>query len=335
MRSPHRFRSWACLSTSRCELRASAAYLSADDGVTWTPSAGGPTGDLWSAADRVNPLRFTEMIYQDGLADGWQNWSWATVNLASAAPVRRGSSAVLITTSGWQALYLQRMTFQETVGYAALAFWIHGGQTGGQTLQIFALRDGNLQAPKAIPAPAAGVWTRVVIPLAELGLAGVYDFNGLWIQNASGSTLSAFYVDDIALVGEADADDWSAVDWASWQQLEFSATELADASISGPAADPDHDGRLNRVEWYLLGSAWEKNSGPWCSWQLQGNVATLSFDRRGGFPSAMALEVSTDLEFWSPAVGTQQVLPLDASGLKEQVIWTLPATAPALFFRLR
>jgi hypothetical protein len=64
-------------------------------------------------------------------------------------------------------------------------------------------------------------------------------------------------------------------------------------------------------------------------------MATLSYERRAGFPSAMNLEVSTDLELWSPAVGTSQALPLDASGLRERVNWTLPATTPTLFFRLR
>jgi hypothetical protein len=295
----------------------------------------GTSGRGIIVGEEVVEPQFTQMIYQDGLGAGWQNWSWATVNMASAAPVRRGSSAVSVTAGGWQAFYLQRQTMLETIGYSALAFWIHGGETGGQTLQVFALRDGNLQTPKVIPALTAGVWTRVVIPLSELGLAGVYDFNGLWIQNPSGSAISAFHVDDIALVGEADADDWSAVDLTSWQQSEFSASELAESAISGPAADPDHDGRPNKIEWYLLGHAWENDSSPWCSWQLQGEVATLVYDRRAGFPSAMTLEVSTDLTLWFPAIGTSQVLPLDASGLRERVTWTLPSTAPALFFRLR
>jgi photosystem II stability/assembly factor-like uncharacterized protein len=471
--------------------KASAAYVSADDGATWTPCAGSPTGDLWPAADRVNPLRFTvldpetrtvhvstdggatfstgdsslpsggdrieavpgqvghlwltawngglwrstdggadffqvssvergyrvgfgrsvdgtgypvaflwgrvggidglfrsddtgatwqrinddlhqfgfindltgdprahgrvylgtsgrgvivgeimvepqftQMIYQDALATGWQNWSWATVNLASTAPARRGSSAVSVTAGGWQALYLANPTFQRTTGYAALAFWIHGGATGGQALNVIALRGGVTQTPRSIPAPAAGPWTRVVIPLTELGLSDVYDFNGLWIQNANGSAISTFHVDDIALVGETDAGEWAAVDWESWKQSEFSAAELADDSISSPGADPDHDGRPNRTEWYLFGSARE-NDGPWCAWQLQNDVATLSYDRRAGFPAAMTLEVSTDLEIWTPATGTPEQLPLDASGLRERVTWTLPATAPALFFRLR
>ena len=284
--------------------------------------------------ERVQP-RFTEMIYQDGLATDWQNWSWATVNLSSGTPVRRGASAISISAGGGEALYLRRLTFQDTTGYAAVAFWIHGGQSGGQPLQVVALRDGNPQSTKTIQAPTLGLWTRVVIPLAELGLSRVQDFNGLWIQNTSGSVLSPFYVDDIALVGEADVNDWSAIDWESWQHSEFSASQLADDSISGPGADPDHDGRPNQLEWYLLGDAWKNDSGPWCSWQLQGGVVTLGYDRRAGFPSAMKLEVSTDLTSWVPVVGELKLLPLDSSGSQERATWTLPATEPTLFFRLR
>jgi hypothetical protein len=293
----------------------------------------GTSGRGIIVGDEVVEPRFTEMIYQDGLAEGWQNWSWATVNLSSPAPVRRGSS-VSVTAGGWQALYLARPDMRNTAGFAALGFWIHGGEAGGQTLQVFGLRSGVTQVAKAIPAPAAGVWTRVVIPLAELGLAGVSDLNGLWFQNASESAISAYHLDDIALVGEADAGDWSAVDWESWRQSEFATAGVGDATVSGPAEDPDHDGMPNKAEWYLLGSAWE-NDGPWCTWQLQDDMATLSYERRAGFPSAMNLEVSTDLELWSPAVGTSQALPLDGSGLRERVTQVFPATAPALFFRLR
>ncbi len=295
----------------------------------------GTSGRGVIVGEETTEPRFTEMIYQDGLAAEWQNWSWATVDLSSSAPVRRGSSAVSVTAGGWAALYFRRATFQNTSGYAAIAFWIHGGAGGGQALQVIGLRDGVAQAARAIPAPAAGVWTRVVIPLSELGLAGAYDFNGLWIQNASGSPISAFHVDDIALVGEADADEWAALDWESWRQSEFSVAALAEADISGPAADPDQDGRPNRVEWYLLGRARKSDAGPWCSWQVQDDVARLTYDRRAGFHSSMTLESSTDLTSWSPAAVPSQVLPLDASGLRERVTWSFPANVPALYVRLR
>ncbi|MEO7932618.1 MAG: carbohydrate-binding protein [Chthoniobacterales bacterium] len=155
--------------------------------------------------DIYTPPQVTKMIYQDSLVDGWQNWSWATTNTASAAPVRRGTSAISVTAGGYEALFLRRPAEQSTVGYSAVAFWIHGGQSGGQPLQVASLRSGNTQVFKPIPPPLAGQWTRVVIPLSELGLTNVWDFDGLWIQNSSGSAISTFYVDDIALVGEADA----------------------------------------------------------------------------------------------------------------------------------
>ena len=53
---------------------------------------------LESGVPPTPPLRIDGMgIYDDALINGWQNWSWATVNLASAVPVRRGPSAVSVT----------------------------------------------------------------------------------------------------------------------------------------------------------------------------------------------------------------------------------------------
>ena len=285
--------------------------------------------------DISNAPQVTKMIYQDSLVDGWENWSWATTDTASATPARRGTSAISVTADAWAALSLHRQAVQSTVGYSAVAFWIHGGQSGGQPLQVVSLRNGNTQVFKPIPPPLAGTWTRVVIPLSELGLANVSDFDGLWIQNSSGSPISTFHVDDIALVGEADAKDWTTLDWESWRQSQFTASELADDGISGLGADPDHDGVPNRIEWLLLGSAIENNGGPWCSWQLADGAVALTYARRAGFPTAMTLETSTNLEDWQPATGVSQVLPLDASGLSERVSWSIPTMEPRLFLRLK
>ncbi|MEO8616538.1 MAG: sialidase family protein, partial [Luteolibacter sp.] len=277
----------------------------------------------------------TKMIYQDSLADGWLNWSWATVNTASATPVRRGTSAITVTAGGWEALFLHRQPMQSTAGYSAVAFWIHGGQSGGQPLQVVSQRSGNNQVYKPIPPPLAGQWTRVVIPLSELALANVWDFDGLLIQNSSGSAISTFYVDDVALVGEADAQDWTTLDWESWRQSQFTASKLADDGISGLGADPDHDGVPNRIEWLLLKNAVKNDGGPWCSWQLANSAVALTYVRRAGIPTPMTLEISTNLKDWQPAAGVSQVLPLDASGLSERISWSIPTTEPRQFLRLK
>src|ERR1039457_5289867 len=37
----------------------------------------------------------TQTVYTDSLQNGWQDWSWATVNLATPAPVHGGASSII------------------------------------------------------------------------------------------------------------------------------------------------------------------------------------------------------------------------------------------------
>ena len=46
-------------------------------------------------------------IYGDALVNGWNNWSWASVNTASTATVHTGSTAIAVDADGFEALYLQ------------------------------------------------------------------------------------------------------------------------------------------------------------------------------------------------------------------------------------
>ena len=78
-------------------------------------------------------------IYQDALVNGWNNWSWASVNTGSTANVHTGSSAIAVTADAFEALYLQHAAMP-TDAFESLKFWIHGGATGGQTLNVVALQ---------------------------------------------------------------------------------------------------------------------------------------------------------------------------------------------------
>jgi hypothetical protein len=40
-------------------------------------------------------------IYDEGLASGWQNWSWASVDLASTANAHTGSISIAVTPTAW------------------------------------------------------------------------------------------------------------------------------------------------------------------------------------------------------------------------------------------
>lgn len=151
------------------------------------------------AASLACPARADQALYTDSLQNGWVNYSWAAVNLAAASPVHTGADSISVQAGAYQALYLHHAA-QATAPFTALTFWINGGPTGGQRLQVQATLNGTAQPAYALPAPPANAWTQVTIPLSALGAAGQTNFDGLWIQDTSGGSEPVFYVDDMALV---------------------------------------------------------------------------------------------------------------------------------------
>ena len=76
-------------------------------------------------------------IYDEALAPGWQNWSWATNDLASTAHANTGSVSAAVTPAPFSALYLRAADAPvNTTGYLNLTFYVHGGTAGGQVFQV-------------------------------------------------------------------------------------------------------------------------------------------------------------------------------------------------------
>ena len=138
-----------------------------------------------------------QSVYTDALSNGWQNWSWATVNFKNNQPVQSGTASIAVSAGAWQALYLHHDAFDSSL-YSNLVFWIDGGSTGGQLLQVQATLDGTAQAVVTLPALAVNTWQQVTIPLASLGVQGKSNLDGFWIQDRSGKTQPQFYVDSIS-----------------------------------------------------------------------------------------------------------------------------------------
>ena len=141
-------------------------------------------------------------LYADNLVNGFQNWSWASVNFLGSSPVHSGNYAVAVTDGGNQALAFMRPQFNSSP-YASLTFWINGGSSGGPVLQVKGLLDYNAQAGVNISALAANTWQQVTIPLSTLGVANKPNLTGFWIQGRSGGAQPTFYVDDVQLTPAA------------------------------------------------------------------------------------------------------------------------------------
>lgn len=143
-----------------------------------------------------------QSVYSDQLDNGWQNWSWATVNLANASPVHSGTDSAAVTASAWQAIYLHHDAFDSS-SYQSVRFWIHGGAAGGQRLQIQGLLGGTAQTAVALGPLAANQWQQIDVPLASLGVAGKSNFDGFWIQDTTGTSQPTWYIDDVQLIATA------------------------------------------------------------------------------------------------------------------------------------
>jgi alpha-L-arabinofuranosidase len=142
-----------------------------------------------------------QAVYTDALVNGWQNWSWATVNLSNTSPVQSGADSISVSAGPYQALYLHQTPFDSTL-YTSLIFWINGGASGGQLLQVQGTLNGAAQTVVTLPALAANTWQQVTIPLSSLGVQNQPDFDGFWIQDRSGTTQPTFYVDTISIKAE-------------------------------------------------------------------------------------------------------------------------------------
>ena len=92
------------------------------------------------------PAHANMVIFDDALAAGWQDWSWGgiTRDFNHAAPVHAGTAAIAVTfTAGWSGFQLGYWQALDVSAYDTLRLYVHGGASGGQTIQI-STGDSNL-----------------------------------------------------------------------------------------------------------------------------------------------------------------------------------------------
>ena len=141
-----------------------------------------------------------QIVYDDALENGWQDWGWASINYNNTLPVHSGSNSVsvTITDGSGQAIYIAHGAFDASL-YTNLTFWINGGATGGQQLRVQGHVNGIALAFTNLPALVANTWQPFIIPLAALGITNQPNMDGFWIQDRIGSAQPTFYLDDISL----------------------------------------------------------------------------------------------------------------------------------------
>jgi len=135
------------------------------------------------------------VVYDTALQAGWQNWSWAKTEL-SIEVAGSARKPIKVEAGPWQALYLHHDGFK-TAGYQKLHMLIQGSAPDGQ-VRIMALVGGKPVGEGKQLALGNSGWTRVVTPLATLGVED-QTIDGIWVQNATAADLPKFFVTEIRL----------------------------------------------------------------------------------------------------------------------------------------
>jgi len=127
-------------------------------------------------------------VYTDGLVNGFQDWGWAPHNYANTSPVHSGNNSVSVSiASAWQGLQIVHSAFDSTP-YANVSFWINGGASGGQQLQVSGLAQIGTtqnvwQSSFSLGTLPTSSWQQFTIPLSALGLANKSNATGIVIQD--------------------------------------------------------------------------------------------------------------------------------------------------------
>lgn len=144
-------------------------------------------------------------VYDNALASGFADWSWATRNLAASGDVHSAPAAISWQPDNWEGLYFHRNASVDCADYLSLRLWVKGAGGGGQLVNLSIQLSGAALATVDLAdyLPAGGIsssqWREAVLPFAQLGLTSC-SFNELVLQAATGADQAEVRLDDIRFI---------------------------------------------------------------------------------------------------------------------------------------
>lgn len=147
----------------------------------------------------------TKAVYTDALASDFTDHSWAEHSLGETATVHTGTHSIRFNPSFDGGLYLYSHGPLLDTELNTLELWIHGGDQGGQQMNVVIQAGGKPVAKVDLNGYLengrleANRWHKVQIDLAALRIPnGVYD--GILLRDKSQSQQGSVYIDDIRLL---------------------------------------------------------------------------------------------------------------------------------------
>jgi hypothetical protein len=144
-----------------------------------------------------------QTIYDNALRNGWQDWGWATRNLAQTAVYESAPDAISWEPDAWAGLYFHSdpgAARLNAADFTAVRFWIDGAG-GNQAVRLVIYQNGaEIGSKDLTPLPAG--WTQMTVSWADLGVTAT-TFDGVIFQANTAANQATAYVDDLELVQAA------------------------------------------------------------------------------------------------------------------------------------
>lgn len=147
----------------------------------------------------IPTLAQDQVIYDDALASGFADWSWALHDLDNPSPVAAGTRSIAFEADGWGGVYFRADSALDLADWAEVEVSVHGGSSGGQSIRLYLqLGDAFLGEVPLAPAPA-GTWETRRLDLRAAGLS-FGSFDGIPFQDTTGGDQPTLYLDEISLI---------------------------------------------------------------------------------------------------------------------------------------
>jgi hypothetical protein len=131
-------------------------------------------------------------IYTDEFDSGFQDWSWATRDIASTANVRQGNKSIKATFNAYEGITFHAGTGINTGAYTKLELSMFGeAGTGGKTMNV--VINGGWGTPYLLTV-TEGEWSTYSIPITALGSPN--PLNEIVLQSTFGGVV---HIDHVGL----------------------------------------------------------------------------------------------------------------------------------------
>lgn len=148
----------------------------------------------------VRPQQASDHAVFDGdLQNGFQYWGGAKADF-KASPAHSSKNAIRVEIADDKQFQLGTVPF-DGVPYESLSFWIHGGEKGGQQLEVAANVMDTEAGKVKLSSIQPGKWSHITVPFADLGIATRDHVKSFVIRSANGPTQEAFLLDNISVIG--------------------------------------------------------------------------------------------------------------------------------------